>query len=106
VSISTVNSKPLLFDSDILKDIDLSLRDIQTAYQLLDDFWVTEMHHLGQAIDTVHVDRVRVERWVGYKDAFEEAISKWRVRPHPTFLSLPRTYCWMKSPLGRLQTTE
>ena len=76
-----------------MKDIDLSLRDIQTAYQLLDDFWVTEMHHLGQVIDTVHVDRARVERWVGYKDAFEfeEAISKWRVRPHATFLSLPRT---------------
>ena len=37
------NSKPLLFDADISKDIDLSLRDILAVHQLLDDLCVTVM---------------------------------------------------------------
>lgn len=50
-----VNSKPLPFDVDVLRDIAVSLNDIQAAYQLLDDFWVTELESLSKAIDTVHV---------------------------------------------------
>ena len=76
----TANSKPLLIDVGIFDDIGISLRDIQAAYKLLEVFWATEMHDLNRAIDTVHVDRVRVERWLGYKDTLEEAILKWKVR--------------------------
>ena len=84
--ISTAKSKPLLFDADIFDDIDISLRDIQAAYKLLEVFWATEMHSLNRAIDTVHVDRVRVERWLGYKDTLEEAILKWKVGHQPQFI--------------------
>ncbi|KAI0247267.1 hypothetical protein BJV78DRAFT_950551 [Lactifluus subvellereus] len=41
------NSKPLPFDVDVLKNIDVSLKDIRAAYQLLDDFWVTELESLA-----------------------------------------------------------
>jgi len=78
--ISTANSKPLLFDADLFDDINISLRDIQVAYKLLENFWAIEMHNLNRAIDTVHVDRVRVERWLAYKGTLEEVILKWKVR--------------------------
>ncbi|KAH9954597.1 hypothetical protein BC827DRAFT_956689 [Russula dissimulans] len=74
----TVSSKPLPLDVDVFKNIDLSLRDILAAYQSLDGFWVAEVQNLSQAIETVHVDRVRVERWLGYKDTLKESISKWK----------------------------
>jgi hypothetical protein len=74
-----VNSKPLPFDVDVLKDINVSLKGIQAAYQLLDDFWVTELVNLSRVIETAHVDRTRAERWLGYKDALEETISNWKV---------------------------
>ena len=86
MSISTANSKPLLFDADIFDNIDISLRDIQAAYKLLEEFWATEIHSLNRAIDTVHVDCVRVERWFGYKDTLEEAILKWQVGHQPQFI--------------------
>ena len=86
MSISTANSKPLLFDADIFDGIAISLRDIQAAYKLLEDFWAIEMHNLNLAIDTVHVDRVRVERWLGYKGTLEEVILKWKVRYQPQFI--------------------
>ncbi|KAI0247729.1 hypothetical protein BJV78DRAFT_1285313 [Lactifluus subvellereus] len=76
--VKEVNSKPLPFDADVLKDIDVSLKDIKAAYQLLDDFWVTELESLSKTINTVHIDRARVERWLGYKDALEETISNWK----------------------------
>ncbi|KAH9971810.1 hypothetical protein BGW80DRAFT_1318575, partial [Lactifluus volemus] len=56
-------------------NIDLSLKDIQAAYQMLDDFWVTELENLNKAIDITHIDHTRVERWSGYKSALEESIS-------------------------------
>lgn len=83
-------SKRLLFDGNTFMDIDLSLRDIPTAYQLLDDFWVTGMQNLSQAIGTVHVDRAGVERRLGYKDILNGAILKWKVRPHHTLLFPPQ----------------
>jgi len=76
--VKEVNSKPLPLDADVFKGIDISLRDILAAYQLLDDFWVTEVQNLSQEIQTVHVDRVRVERWLGYKDTLKESMSKWK----------------------------
>ena len=94
VSVSIVSSKPLPVDVDVFKGIDFSLRDILAAYRLLDDFWVTEVQNLSQEIQTVHVDRVRVEKWLGYKDTLKELISKWRVRlSAPCFLSGLGTKC-------------
>jgi hypothetical protein len=74
-------------DVDIFRDIDLSLKDILAAYRMVDKFWVSEVESLSRAIDTVHVERVRVERWLGYKDSLAEAVSKWKVRHRPISLS-------------------
>ncbi|KAI0298311.1 hypothetical protein BC826DRAFT_999160 [Russula brevipes] len=85
--VKEVNSKTLPLDVDIFKDIDLSLKDILAAYRMVDRFWVSEVESLSRAIDTVHVERVRVERWLGYKDSLAEAVSKWKVRHRPISLS-------------------
>jgi hypothetical protein len=108
--ILTANSKPLPVDVGIFDDIGISLRDIQAAYKLLEVFWATEMHNLNQEIDTVHVDGVRVERWLGYKDTLEEAILNWKVRGRQRQFIIPffgfRDLLSTERVLERLQTTE
>jgi hypothetical protein len=76
---SQVLSQPLPQDIELLREVDLILKEIRQCYIEIDKFWVGEVSRVTRALKQHRLDPEDIERWQQFRESLEQTIADWEV---------------------------